>query len=335
MHPNGMSENKAPSLNEIKQARRMLGDKVRRTPVWEWKSHVKDELLGADTHPFMKLELLQYGGSFKCRGTLIHMLELTEEQRQRGVTAVSAGNHAISVAYAARTLGASAKVVMPQSANAAKVKRCEALGAEVLLVKNVHVAFEKVKEIEAEEGRHFIHPFEGPLTALGTATVGLELCEQAGELDAVIVPVGGGGLIAGIASCVKQMNPDIRVYGVEPKGADTMSRSLAAGRPEAIDRVDTIADSLGAPHAAPYSFGLTRNYVDRVVRVSDTEMASTMELLFTELKLAVEPAGASAAAALRCRLSRELKGCRVGLIVCGTNIDLDTYYRNITDYAHG
>lgn len=326
-----MTDLKIPTINEIKAAREKLGDKVRRTPVWQWKSDVKDDIFGRDTELFLKLELLQFGGSFKARGTLINMLDLSDEQMQRGVTAVSAGNHAISVAYGAKTLNTTAKVVMPKSANSAKVNRCKSLGAEVVLVDDVHAAFDKVKEIEKEEGRHFIHPFEGPLTALGTATVGLELSEQAENLDAVIVPVGGGGLIAGIASCLKQINPEIKIFGVEPEGADSMSRSFASGKPEAIEKVVTIADSLGAPHAAPYSFGLTQKFVDKMVKVTDSQMADAMELLFNEMKLAVEPAGASATAALQYQLLKELKGKRIGIIVCGTNIDLETYYRNITE----
>ncbi len=326
-----MSEIDIPTLDQIKAARTKLGDRVRRTPVWQWKSHQKDEIFGKETELFMKLELFQYGGSFKARGTLMNMLDLPDEQLERGVTAVSAGNHAISVAYGAKTLNTSAKVVMPKSANAAKVSRCKALGAEVVIVENVHTAFEKVKEIEEEEGRHFIHPFEGPLTALGTATVGFELAEQVDNLDAVIVPVGGGGLIAGIAAYLKQLNTNIKIYGVEPEGADSMSRSFQTGQPEEIEKVDTIADSLGAPHAAPYSFGLSKKFVDHMIKVTDQEMADAMELLFNDMKLGVEPAGASATAALQYRLLDELRSKRVGIIVCGTNIDLETYYKNITE----
>lgn len=326
-----MTDLTIPSLEDIRSARQKLGDKARYTPIWQWKSDTAVDLFGTDTELFMKLELFQFGGSFKCRGSLINMFDMDENQLSRGVTAVSAGNHAISVAYAAKTLGSTAKVVMPETANSAKIERCKLLGAEVVLVENVHEAFEKVKEIEKKEGRSFIHPFEGPLTALGTATVGLELSEQVENLDAVIVPVGGGGLIAGIAACMKQVNPDIKMYGVEPEGADSMNRSFSTGKPEEIEKVDTIADSLGAPHAAPYSFGLTRKFVDKMVRVSDREMAQTMELMFKELKLGVEPAAASSTAALQYRLLDELKGKRVGIIVCGTNIDLETYYKNITE----
>jgi threonine dehydratase len=221
---------------------------------------------------------------------------------------------------------------MPKSANRSRIDRCKLYGAEVILVDDVHQAFEKVKEIEEKEGRSFIHPFEGPLTALGTATVGLELCEQVADLDAVIVPIGGGGLIAGIAAAVKQLQPGCKVYGVEPEGADSMSKSFEAGRPEEIDKVDTIADSLGAPHAAPYSFGLAKKFVDEIVKVSDKQLADTMELMFREMKLALEPAGASATAALRYRLLDRLRGKRVGIIVCGSNIDLQTFYDNITQY---
>ncbi len=324
------TELNVPALNEIKSARTKLGDLVRRTPVWEWKSDRKDEIFGDETKLHLKLELFQYGGSFKCRGSLLNMRGLTDEQLERGVTAVSAGNHAISVAYAAKKLSSSAKVVMPESANPIKVEHCKALGAEVVLVESVHTAFDKVKEIEENEGRHFIHPFEGELTALGTATVGFELTEQVEHLDAVIVPVGGGGLIAGIASCMKQINSDIEIIGVEPAGADSMSRSLKSGKPEAIEKVNTIADSLGAPYAAPYSFGLCQKFVDKMLTITDAEMAETMQLLFDEMKLAVEPAAASATAALRYHLLPELKGKSIAIIVCGTNIDLNTYYKNIT-----
>lgn len=326
-----MSSIDIPTLDDIRSAREQLGDKVRYTPVWQWKGDEASRHFGADTEVFLKLELFQYGGSFKPRGALINMFNLDDKQLERGVTAVSAGNHAIAVAFAARTVGTSAKVVMPKSANKSRVDRCKSYGAEVILVDDVHKAFEKVEEIEKEEGRTFIHPFEGPLTALGTATVGLELCEQVKDLDAVIVPIGGGGLIAGIAAAVKQLHPECKVIGVEPKGADSMSKSFKAGKPEEIDKVTTIADSLGAPHAAPYSFTLAQKFVDDIVKVSDKQMADTMKLMFREMKLALEPAGASATAALRYPLHDQLIGKRVGIIVCGSNIDLDTFYKNITE----
>jgi threonine dehydratase len=242
---------------------------------------------------------------------------------------VSAGNHAMAVGYAARALGTTAKVVMPKNANPARVAGCRAYGAEVELVENVHEAFERVRQIERDEGRAFVHPFEGPLTALGTATVGLELCEAVPDLDAVIVPIGGGGLCAGIASAVKQLQPRCKVFGVEPEGADSMHRSFKSGKPESIEKVRTIADSLGAPHAAPYSFELCRRYVDALAMVTDDQLRSSMHLLFSAAKLAVEPAGAAAAAALFGPLRDQLSNQRVALIVCGANIDAATFATHV------
>jgi threonine dehydratase len=237
------------------------------------------------------------------------------------------------VAYAASLLGATAKVVMPKTANPARIASCRTLGAEIELVEDSHRAFERVREIEAEEGRTFVHPFEGPLTALGTATLGFEFCHQIADLDAVIVPIGGGGLCAGIATAVKLIQPRCQVFGVEPEGADTMYRSFASGKPETIDKPRTIADSLGAPYALPYSFELCQQHTDEVVLVSDEAMRQAMALLFRSMKLAVEPAGAAATAALCGPLRERLKGKRVGLIVCGANIDIATFAAHV-EAAH-
>jgi threonine dehydratase len=303
------------------------------TPVRLWQDGALERVVGRETRVFLKEELFQRTGSFKPRGALAVMLELAPEALARGVTAVSAGNHAMAVAYAAAVLGTTAKVVMPKSANPFRVERCRELGAAVELVDNVHQAFDRVREIEASEGRAFVHPFEGPLTALGTATLGLELVEQAGELDAVIVPIGGGGLCAGVASAVKLTSPRTLVFGVEPEGADSMHRSFAAGSPQPIEAVRTIADSLGAPHAAPYSFGLCRRYVDELVLVSDDQLRRAMHLLFASAKLAVEPAGAAATAALCGPLLERLRGKRVGLVVCGANIDHATFAAQVAACA--
>ena len=314
----------APTLEEIREARRQLGDRVRHTPIWHWQGATPERLGLA---PVLKLELLQHAGSFKPRGALLNMMALDLAARRAGVTAVSAGNHAMAVGYAASVLGTTAKVVMPRSANPARVAGCRALGAQVVLVDDVHAAFDEVRRIEAEEGRTFIHPFEGKATAIGTATVGLEFIQDAPDLDAVIVPVGGGGLLAGIATAIKAVAPRCLVFGVEPEGADTMHRSFEAGEPRSIDQVRTIADSLGAPHAAPYSYSLCRRFVDELVRVDDDALCRAMLLLFSELKLAVEPAGAAATAALVGPLAERLRGCKVGIIVCGSNIDPSTFHQ--------
>ena len=321
-----------PALADIRAARERLGERVRETPVWNWRGDAIARAAGADTQVFLKLELFQYTGTFKARGALLNAMALSDEQKRRGVTAVSAGNHAIAVAFAARSIGTTAKVVMPKTANPARMALCRAYGAEIVLVDDVHHAFDTVKRIESQEGRSFIHPFEGELTVLGTSTVGYELCNQVENLDAVIVPIGGGGLIAGIACAVKQMQPNCKVYGVEPEGADSMSRSFAAGSPQSIEKVNTIADSLGAPHAAPYSFGIARRFVDEIVLISDEQMQHAMGLLFSDMKLAVEPAGAAATAALCGPLREQLAGKRVGVIVCGSNIDLATFAKQAIAY---
>jgi threonine dehydratase len=314
-----------PDLGEIRIAHQQLGGRVRRTPVWRMRGRRLNGLLGDDTEVWLKLELFQYAGSFKPRGALVNMMALSAAELARGVCAVSAGNHAMAVGYAAGVLGTSAKVVMPRSANPARVTGCRAYGAEVVFVDDVHEAFAEVRRIERHEGRAFIHPFEGRNTILGTATVGLEMAEDLPELEAVVVPIGGGGLCAGVGCAVKQAVPRCQVFGVEPTGADTMHRSFASGKPEAIDQVRTIADSLGAPHAEPYSFALCRRYIDELVMIDDNEIRRAMLLMFEEGKLAVEPAGAAALAALCGPLSDRLRGRRVGLVVCGTNIDQATF----------
>jgi threonine dehydratase len=310
-----------PSLDEIAAGAQALRGLVVETPILE----LPGERLGADGELVLKLELFQHTGSFKPRGALSVMLGLEKEALARGITAVSAGNHAIAAAYAARRLGTTAKVVMMQAASPARIAKCRALGAEIVLKPDVHAAFAEVDRIVREEGRTMVHPFEGPRTALGTATLGREWLLQAGRLDAVIVPIGGGGLIAGLSCAIKQMQPDCLVLGVEPEGADSMRRSLAARSPQKLERVSTVADSLGAPFALPYSFGLCQRYVDEVVLLEDRAMCDAMRLLFDELKLACEPAGAAATAALLGPLKDRLKGKRVGIILCGSNIDIGRF----------
>jgi threonine dehydratase len=322
-----------PTLEAIRATRARLGDLIVETPVRLWRDLAVERALGGETGVFLKEELFQRAGSFKPRGALAVMLDLAPAALARGVTTVSAGNHAMAVAYAAGVLGTTAKVVMPRTANPFRVQASRDMGAEVELVDDVHQAFTRVKQIESEEGRAFVHPFEGPLTALGTATLGLELLEQVPELEAVIVPIGGGGLCAGVAAAVKLARPACLVFGVEPEGADSMHRSFAAGSPQAIDKVRTIADSLGAPHAAPYSYGLCRRYVDELVLVDDDALRRAMLLLFASAKLAVEPAGAAATAALCGPLRDRLRGRRVGVIVCGANIDAATFAEHLAGAA--
>lgn len=322
-----------PTVEAIRANRAKLGDLVVTTPIRMLVDDAVGAAVGESTTVWMKEELFQRTGSFKPRGALSVMLDLDADALSRGVTGVSAGNHAISLGYCARALGTTATVVMPKTANPFRVQVCREFGATVVLVDNVHDAFDRVKEIEAEEGRTFVHPYEGPKTALGTASIGMEFIDQLRDvgvmLDAVIVAAGGGGLTGGVACAVKLMSPSTAVYVVEPEGADSLSRSFKAGSPQAIDAVRTIADSLGAPRCEPYSFELNRQFVDEVVLVDDEQIRAAMRLLFRSAKLAVEPAGAAALAALMYPLRARLDGCTVGIVVCGANIDIDTFTRQI------
>ena len=322
-----MADTELPTLQRIEAAAGLLAPLVRRTPVWRWVDDTAAAGIAEGTRVALKLELFQHSGSFKVRGALLNIMAIGPELLQRGVTAVSAGNHAAAVAFAAARLGTSAKVVMPSSADAARVALCRSLGAQVVLVQDVGDAFAAAQRIEREEGRAFVHPFEGLQVALGTGTVGLELLADAPELEAVVVPVGGGGLAGGIAAAVKQKRPGCQVFGVEPVGADSMSRSFAAGAPQPAGPISTIADSLAPPYSLPYSFGLCRRYLDDLVLVDDDALCRAMYLTFRSAKLAVEPAGAAALAGLLGPLRDRLAGKRVGLIVCGSNIDAESYAR--------
>lgn len=315
-----------PRVDAVRVLHERLQEWLIRTPVLRCRS--LEDHLGEAFEIHAKLEFLQRTGTFKPRGALSVMLGLDAQQKEAGVTAVSAGNHAIATAFSARAIGTSAKVVMMMNANPLRVERCRDFGAEVVLADDVHSAFEVAEEIQNKEGRFFVHPFEGSDVVLGTATVGLEICEQVPDLDVVIVPIGGGGLCAGISSAVKQLKPRCEVIGVEPVGADSMHRSFASGKPESIEKVATIADSLGAPFALPISYELCKENVDELVLVSDDELKDTMGLLFRELKIAVEPACVASTAALIGPLSGRFAGKKVVTVMCGSNIDWQTFARH-------
>lgn len=314
-----------PTPDGVRRLSRRLRQWLVATPVMRCRN--LEQRFGKKTAITGKLEFLQRTGTFKPRGALATLLELDPEQLRAGITAVSAGNHAVATAYAARAMGTHAKVVMTRAANPARLERCRDYGAEVVLAEDIRDAFGKVDEIRAREGRYFVHPFEGEAVLRGTATVGLEICEQVRDFDALIIPVGGGGLCAGIASLVRQLKPGCEIIGVEPEGADSMHRSMQSGRPETLEQVRTIADSLGAPFALPMSFELCRANLDRLVLVSDDELRAAMRLLFTDMKIAVEPACAASTAALAGSLAADLAGRHVVLVFCGSNTDWPTWER--------
>ena len=318
----GMSR-AAPDIADIRALRDSLARTIIRTP--SIRCAGVEDILANGTTVFGKLEFLQHTGTFKARGASAVLRGLDREQISAGVTAVSAGNHAIATAYAARAAGAHAKVVMIATANPSRIAACRECGGEVIMADNAHSAFELAEEIQHDEGRYMVHPYEGADIATGTGTVGLEISEQVDDIDAVIVSVGGGGLIGGISNAIKQLHPDCEVIGVEAEGADSMYRSFASGKPESIDKVRTIADSLGAPYALPYSFALCQANVDQMVLVSDQSLRESMGLLYKVMKIAVEPACVASTAALLGPLRDQLAGKRVVLVFCGSNIDWPTW----------
>ena len=310
-----------PSLEAFRSTHAELADLVVETPTVRWPT---PRFAPHDIDVYLKMEIFQLTGTFKARGAINNLRNLGNAPR---ITAVSAGNHAIAVAFAAQTVGGDAKLVMYDSANPARVERVRELGAEIVFEEPGASAFARMDQLVADEDRIAVHPFEGERITLATGGVALELHRQVAGLDAVIVGIGGGGLASGVGAVTKLLNPDCAVYGVEPTGADSMSRSLAAGRAVRLDGIDTIADSLSAPMALPYSFGICQATFDDVVRVSDDEMAIAALALFDDLKLAVEPACAAATAAVMGPLSNALRGKRVGIILCGSNIDAESATR--------
>lgn len=313
------------NMNAIVAAEQKLSGRIIRTPSVDVRQTGLEELLPEGSSVTMKLELFQKAGSFKARGSLLSIEALSPEQRDIGVVAASGGNHALAVAWAARTMGTSATIAIPKTADPVRVEGCRKLGADIVLCKSIHEAFDTMHEIEETEGRAVIHPFEGAQMSLGSATCGKELFEAAPDVEVVILPVGGGGLISGMSAAIKLLNPEVEVYGVEPFGADTLYRSFQAGTPQSIDKVETIADSLGSPTALPYSFGLAHQYVDEVVRVSDDELRSSMRVMNSAMKLMPEPACAASLAGALGPLRDRCEGKKVGLLACGSNISPERF----------
>ena len=310
-----------PSLARMRSAAEKISGECIRTPVLPLSSDRWYGILPQDAQVRVKLELFQQAGSFKARGVYLGLAELTDEQRKAGVVAASGGNHALAVAWGARKAGIPALITMPSSVDQVRKDGCREMGAEVVLCEGMAAAFKRM-EAEAAGGRTMMHPFDGEHMTLGAATCGLEFIEQADDLEVVVVPVGGGGLIGGMAAAVKAVKPEVRVIGVEPEGADSLTRSFVAGRPAILDRTDTIADSLSAPKALDYSFSVARSFVDEMIHITDDAMRQAMLWYFDVLRLIAEPACAASLAAIAGPLKERLAGKRVGIIACGSNISL-------------
>jgi threonine dehydratase len=307
-------------LVDLEAARSAIGDRLHRTPTFS--SATLSELAGARV--FLKAELFQKTGSFKPRGVLTNLAALSEEQRARGVIGISAGNHAQALAWGAAAEGIDALLVMWQGASEAKIEATRGYGAEVDLASpGPTEAFDRLAELVEETGRTLVHPFDHPLTIAGQGTVGLELIEDVPDADVVVVPVGGAGLISGIATAVKGLEPDARVIGVEPELSPALYEALAAGKPVPVNP-RSIADGLGAPFAGDFGFEICRERVDGVVLVTEAEIEEGMRFLYARAKLACEPAGAATTGALLAGKIPLAPGETVVAVVSGGNVAAQT-----------
>jgi threonine dehydratase len=305
------------SLDDVRAAAERLSGVAHRTPVLT--SRTLDERTGATA--FLKAECLQRGGAFKFRGAYTMISSLSAEERAAGVVAYSSGNHAQAVSLASRIVGTSATILMPADTPAAKLDATRGYGAEVVTYDRYTEDREALGAALAEErGLVLVPPYEHPLVMAGQGTSALELLEETPDLDALLVPVGGGGLIAGCATAAKAIRPGIRVIGVEPEAGDDTRRSLEAGERVRIPVPRTIADGQQADIPGELTFGVNRHVVDAIVTVSDSEIVDAMAFLFDRLKLVTEPSGASAAAALLAGRVPEAAGARVGVIISGGNV---------------
>jgi threonine dehydratase len=307
------------SLSDIQSARERIKNAVEMTPCDY--SEIFSRLY--DCQIYLKLENLQITGSFKPRGAFNKILQLTPAQRAAGVVAASAGNHAQGVAYAARQLGISATIVMPETTPLAKIQGTEELGASIVLYGSRYGdAFEKACALQQQHGYTFIHAFDDPQIIAGQGSIGLELLEQVPDLDILVVPIGGGGLISGIAMAVKQIRPDVRIVGVEAERIPAMKTSIAAGHIEVSHPANTIADGISIAKVGQHTFPLVQRYVDEIVAVTEENIASAIMLLLEREKTLAEGAGAVGFAALSHAYIDNIANKKIVVVLSGGNIDM-------------
>ena len=311
------------TLDNVYRASQVLKPVVRKTDV------IRAPKLRTDADIYLKTENLQITGSFKVRGAYYKMSRLTPEEKARGVVACSAGNHAQGVALAARENGIKAVICLPDGAPISKIEATKSYGAEVCLVPGVYDdAYNKALSLRDEEGYTFIHPFNDEYVIAGQGTIALEIIDQIPDLDAVIVPIGGGGLISGIAYTIKSINPDVKVYGVQASGAPSMYKSVKDGQIEELDKVSTIADGIAVKKPGDLTYEICSKYVDDIVTVTDDEISAAILALMEQQKLVTEGAGAVAVAAAMFG-KVDIAGKKVVCLLSGGNIDVTILSRVI------
>ncbi len=311
-------------ISEIFNAAAVLKGVARKTAI------IPAPKINPESEVFLKTENLQLTGSFKLRGAYYKISQLTDEEKARGVIACSAGNHAQGVALGATHNGIKSLICLPAGAPISKVEATKGYGAEVCLVQGVYDdAYARAVELQKEFGYSFVHPFDDPKVIAGQGTIGLEILEQMPDVQAVIVPIGGGGLISGVAFAIKTLRPDVKVYGVQSTGAPSMAASLKEGKLCHLNDVSTIADGIAVKEPGVNTFEICNKYVDEVVTVSDDEIAAAILALIEQQKLVAEGAGAVAVAAAMFN-KVPVKGLKTVCLVSGGNIDVNTLSRVIT-----
>lgn len=311
-------------ISDVFNAAAVLKDVARKTAV------IPAPKVNSEAEVYLKAENLQLTGSFKLRGAYYKISQLTDEEKARGVIACSAGNHAQGVALGATHNGIKSLICLPAGAPISKVEATKAFGAEVCLVPGVYDdAYARAMELQKEHGYTFVHPFDDEKVIAGQGTIALEILEQLPDVEAVIVPIGGGGLISGVAFTIKTLRPEIQVYGVQSSGAPSMVASLQEGSISHLNEVNTIADGIAVKEPGVNTFDLCNKYVDKVVTVSDDEIAAAILLLLENQKIVAEGAGAVAVAAAMFN-KVPIKGKKVVCLVSGGNIDVNTLSRVIT-----
>ncbi|PLV59093.1 threonine ammonia-lyase [Thermotoga sp. KOL6] len=312
------------SIEDVKEAQDVLKKVVHRTALTY--SSVLSEITGGEI--YLKMENLQKTGAFKIRGAYNKIAHLSDEEKEKGVVAASAGNHAQGVALAARIFGISATIVMPKYAPLSKITKTKKLGAQVILEGNVFdEAYEAALRIQEKTGAVFIHPFNDPYVIAGQGTIGLEILEDLPDVDLVVVPVGGGGLISGISVAIKSSKPGVQVIGVQTENMPSMVASLRRGKVEKVEGKPTLADGIAVKKPGDLTFEIIKKYVDEMILVNEEEIADAILFLLEQAKVVAEGAGAVGVAALLNRL--DVKGKKVAIVISGGNIDVNMIDRII------
>lgn len=316
--------NELLEISEVFKAQEVLKNVAIETPITGPTS------LTDNCELYLKAENLQMTGSFKLRGAYYKISQLKEEEKKRGVIACSAGNHAQGVALGATRNGIKSLICLPTLAPISKVEATKNFGAQVCMVDGVYDdAYQKALELRDKEGYTFIHPFNDPLVIAGQGTIGVEILRQLPDVEAVVVPVGGGGLISGVAFAIKTLRPDVKIYGVQAEGAPSMKESIERGERIALDKVTTIADGISVKEPGELTFQICRDYVDEIVTVNDDEIAATILALMEKQKMVAEGAGAVGVAAVMFN-KLPVKGKKVVSIVSGGNIDVNILSKVMT-----